>query len=73
MVSQFKRHNLSVIQSLSDDLIAHMTQLEPESTNFRIAQTFVMNNIQNNTYMDTNENQVRRSIVNLGNKFKAHN
>lgn len=32
-----------------------------------------MNNIQNNTYMDTNENQVRRSITNLGNKFRAHN
>lgn len=71
--SNFKRHNVSVIQALTDDLIAHMTRLEPESTNFKIAQDFVMSNIQNNTFMDTNENQVKRSIANLGLKFRAHN
>jgi hypothetical protein len=54
--SNFKRHNNSVISALNDDLIAHMTQLEPESANFKIAQDFVMSNIQNNTFMDTNEN-----------------
>jgi len=54
--SLFKKHNLAVVQSLSDDLIAHMTQLEPESANFKIAQNFVMSNIQNNTFMEPNEN-----------------
>jgi hypothetical protein len=54
--SNFKRHNISVISALTDDLIAHMTRLEPEAINFKIAQDFVMNNIQNNTFMDTNEN-----------------
>jgi hypothetical protein len=33
----------------------------------------VTSNIFNNTFMDTNENQVRRSITNLSNKFRAHN
>jgi hypothetical protein len=71
--SLFKKHNLAVVQSLSDDLIAHMTQLEPESANFKIAQNFVMSNIQNNTFMEPNENQIHRSIGNLGHKFRAHN
>lgn len=63
--SNFKRHNLSVIQAFSDDLISHMTRLEPESTNFRIAQEYISSNFQNNNFLDTNENEIKRSIANL--------
>ena len=50
-----------------------MTKLEHDDENFGIAEDFIMNNICNNSYQDTNENEVRRTIEALMQKQRVHN
>ena len=55
------------------ELIEHVTQLEPKDENYRIAEDFILSHIQNNSYQDTNENDVRRMIAALIKKQRVHN
>ena len=71
--SNFRRENLSRVQAHTSELIAHVTGLRRGDENFRIAEDFILSNLQNNVYQDTNENDVRRSIEALEAKFHVHN
>ena len=42
-------------------------------TNYRIAEQFVISNIEGHTFPDTNESELRRSITNLKQKLELHN
>lgn len=63
--STFRRKNLAIVQNLSDDLISTLTGLERSDENFHIAQDFIMSNVTNNSFQDTNENDVKRLVSNL--------
>ncbi len=71
--SNFRRQNLSRIQVQVCELIEHTTRLAPDDENFSIAEEFLMGNICNNSYQDTNENDVRRMADALMVKQKVHN
>jgi len=71
--STFRRQNLHDIQLQVNELIENVTGLEEGDENYQIAQEFIMNNVCNNTYQDTNENVVRRMIEALMHKQRVHN
>ena len=66
--SNFRREILQKIQAQTGQLVSHVTKLDPSDENFGIAEEFIMNNITNNSYQDTNENDVRRMITALQDK-----
>ena len=71
--STFRRKNLAIVQNLTDDLISTLTGLDRADENFHIAQDFIMSNVTNNSFQDTNENDVKRMITNLCNKQRIFN
>ena len=71
--SAFRRENQQRIYGHVDELILHVTGLRREDENYSIAEQFILQWFQNNTYQDTNENDVRRSIDALVKKFEIHN
>ena len=71
--SNYRKKNISAIQKDTDALIGHTTGLRPEDENFLIAQDFIMGNLMNNTFQDTNENEVGRMIDALAQKQRIHN
>ena len=50
-----------------------MTRLDKNDENYQIAEDFIMSNITNNSYQDTNENDIRRMISALQDKQRVHN
>ena len=71
--SNFRRQNLSHIQMQACDLIEHVTKFDRGDENFGIAEEFIMAQIQNNSFQDTNENEIRRMIEALQAKQRVHN
>ena len=63
--SSYKRKNEAVIKGYTSQLIEHVTGLNPGEENFNIAENFIMDNLRNNSYQDTNENDIRREIIAL--------
>ena len=72
-LSTFRKQNLQRIQAQVNELISHVTSLEPSDENFSIAEDFIMQNIQHNSFQDTNEHDMRRMITALEQKQIVHN
>ena len=72
-LSTFRKQNLQRIQAQVNELISHVTKLEPSDENFSIAEDFIMQNIQHNSFQDTNEHDMRRMITALEQKQIVHN
>lgn len=47
--------------------------LQPSQTNFRIAEEFIVSNLEAHTFPDTNDNDMKRQFKNLQDKFIIHN
>ena len=63
--SIFKRKNKQVVGAYIDRLIGNYTALGQDDENFEIAQRFIWNKFENNSFADTNENVVERQFKKL--------
>ena len=74
-VSNYKLKTQKKINQLLQDLITDrtgFTQLE-NPTNFKIAEDYCQHSLANHTFLDTDENKLRRSFAGTLDKFSVHN
>jgi hypothetical protein len=56
--SQFKIEQNTIIYKYVDKLIRSVSKLDPSQQNYKIAEEFIVSNIETNNYPDVNENEV---------------
>jgi hypothetical protein len=70
--SNYKRKNRKIVSNLADDLIVHMTMIERNDDNFKIAQRFAWARFDSHTFPDPNEHLIHKSWSNLELKLRLH-
>lgn len=73
--SSFKLAQEREILLYVDHLIRHVSRLNPDTdkTNYDLAEQFILSNIHAHTFLETNENEVRRTYSRLLEKMQLHN
>ena len=70
--SNFRRKNRKIISEHADQLIQHITDMDPTEDNFGIARKFIWGRFDNNSFPDVNEHLVKDQWRKLEHKFKIH-